>query len=414
MRKPRYHITRAGRHYWSPSRELVADGWPTVRLDDHAQRAAAQAEACNAWLDAWRGSRVLVPSADALSAWARAGQAADALTDWVLGHPDTAGAKARKRSRAGTAPASAVTVAALVRRYMRSAEWRELARKTQRAYEQNLAVIEAAFGDLPVALVTSARAKRLYERLRATPAKAGAVVVMGRILWKYGQSESLFAGNPWRLVTVRGNRRQSGRLWSDAAIAAVTAAADAAGWHSVGTAVTLNHWLGQREGDVLAFARANWRDGRLAVTQSKTKAPVHLPIHIVPHLAARLDAELARQAAAGIAGTTLLLHDRTRQPWAEDAFRHTFAEVRQAAIAAARTAGAQDLAAELDGLQFMHLRHTAVTRLYEASCDVALICAITGHSPRNVEMIIERYCIATPRLAEAAFRKRMAAEEEQG
>jgi hypothetical protein len=46
---------------------------------------------------------------------------------------------------------------------MRSAEWRELARKTQRAYEQNLAVIEAAFGDLPVALVTSARAKRLYE-----------------------------------------------------------------------------------------------------------------------------------------------------------------------------------------------------------------------------------------------------------
>jgi hypothetical protein len=42
------------------------------------------------------------------------------------------------------------------------------------------------------------------------------------------------------------------------------------GRHSIGTAVMLDEWLGQRQGDILKLPRSIYRAGVLSIRQSKT------------------------------------------------------------------------------------------------------------------------------------------------
>jgi len=57
-------------------------------------------------------------------------------------------------------------------------------------------------------------------------------------------------------------------------------------------------------------------------------------------------------------------------------------------------------------LQFMHLRHTAVVRLAEAGVELLAIAAITGHTPKSCQQILDRYGIKTGRMAGEAFKRR--------
>jgi hypothetical protein len=60
--------------------------------------------------------------------------------------------------------------------------------------------------------------------------------------------------------------------------------------------------------------------------------------------------------------------------------------------------------APLAGLQRRDLRRTSVIRLAEAGCTVPQIAAITGHSPKQVETILETYWVRTLPQPEAAIR----------
>lgn len=64
-------------------------------------------------------------------------------------------------------------------------------------------------------------------------------------------------------------------------------------------------------------------------------------------------------------------------------------------------------------LQFMHLRHTAVTELATAGCTVPQIAAITGNTLRSVEQILERYLVRTSDLAASATTRRLAREQRE-
>jgi integrase len=61
-------------------------------------------------------------------------------------------------------------------------------------------------------------------------------------------------------------------------------------------------------------------------------------------------------------------------------------------------------------LTFMHLRHTAITRLGEAGCPPHEIAAISGHSLKTVTDILERYLVRTAAIARVAFQRRLDAE----
>ncbi|ABC22541.1 Phage integrase [Rhodospirillum rubrum ATCC 11170] len=254
------------------------------------------------------------------------------------------------------------------------------------------------------------RVQKLYDGMRVkTPAKANAVITMLRILLTHAVREQMVATNVAKnpgLISLPF----SGKLWPVDAVSLFVEVADRMGWHSVGTAVAINHWIGQRQGDILAMKRGAYRDGVFYVTQNKTSARVAVPHS--PWVQRRVDAELDRQKARKIGSTTtatLLLCDSTNQPWREDHFRHVFAEIRSKAADLWHTFFLDDgsSVAMLD-LQFMHLRHTAVTELAIAGCTVLQIAGITGHTPKSVTTIINRYLVASSDLAAAAAHKRLA------
>ena len=81
---------------------------------------------------------------------------------------------------------------------------------------------------------------------------------------------------------------------------------------------------------------------------------------------------------------------------------HVFAEIRAATARELKTVVREheaDAAVPFTELQFMYLRHTAVTRLAEAGCTPQDIAGVTGHSLQAIDQIIDIYLVRTAKLA---------------
>lgn len=346
------------RYYWQPSRALARQGWRPFRLADDFDQAVAQARARNAELAA--------------------------------AHLAAAGRTAADRR----------TVRAMVAAYQQSRWWRTLAPKTQRDYHHHITAILAWAGDDPVQSVTPQRIQGWYEHLFAhAPHAANARVRVLRLVCSAGRRLGYLTVNPAEKPGLTTPPRCAPvRIWTPQQVQAAVAAADAAGWHSIGTAVALNEWLGQRRGDLLRLPRTMVRDGVVRIRQSKTGAPVELSVGTVPHLVARIAAELASQRdhqGPAHAATTLLVCETTGRPWSTDHFSRAFRSIADAA------------GGDLANMRFAWLRHTAVTRLAEAGCEIPQIAAVTGHRLATCSQIIDRYLVRTGAMAREAFERRL-------
>lgn len=440
--KVRYLVKLGGaggvpRYFWQPSSKLRGEGWRPQRVPDNwaSYSDLAQLEAA-----AIVKARELNDHMDA----AREGRAA-AAAPLPIG--------------------SALTVQELVTRYCASQAFLGLEDTTKKGYRQCLDRIVAWAADAPIAAITTPRIDRLREGMGKTPAFANAVVRVLRLLFEFARRSGWLAVNPALRPRLKA-APPSGLIWPREAVLRFVRVADEIGRSSIGTAVMLNEWIGQREGDVLRMPRGAYRDGKLMVRQSKTGAGVALPIDMVPHLARRIDDELARHASAArkVSETTIAVSEETGRAYKGDNFRHLFSEIRAKAADAMRrekgwrqledgswwhdelaahlhnlptTERRQRMAEEarraasfqvdyllpgrdmddpdafliaMEDLWFMHLRHTAVTRLAEVGCEIPLIAAVTGHSHKSVMTILERYLVRTAALARAAFQKRLDAE----
>ena len=388
--KVRYLTERPGatglRYFWQPSVTLRKLGWQLERLPDDRTAAIARAESLNAQLDAWRKGTLLPP------------------TMVEPGMPEF--------TRTKTPPLGPQlgTLADVIRRY-RASRFCPKHPKTRRGYEQNIKVLEEWAGDAPVGAITPKRIEKLYSGLHArTPAKANAVIVMLRILLKHAIREEIVKSHP-ALEAGPGleSAAPSGKLWPIDAISLFVETADRLGWHSMGTAVVINHWIGQRQGDILAMRRIAYRGGRFHVKQGKTDAYVAVPDS--PWVLRRVDTELLRQKNRKIeplATGPLLLCETTGRQWKEDHFRHIFAEIREAAAAEWATFFLEDGSTiDTRDLQFLHLRQTAITELAIAGSTTLQIAGITGHTPKSVEQILTRYLVRTSALAAAGTAKRL-------
>ncbi|WP_133251485.1 tyrosine-type recombinase/integrase [Zavarzinia aquatilis] len=396
--KIRYFVERPGRagkrrHFWQPSEHLRSLGWKLARLSDDREQALAEARRLNRALDDWR--KGLAASVE------------------ESGAPLPVPAPLPKEG----------TVAALIAAYKASEEYAALAEKTRHSYRLNLGVIERWAGDVPVRAITAARVQNLYKGIRAkgtrhllwqpaggedrpapapAPSAAAAVVRALSLLWTWGRRAGLCTGdNPAEKPGIKV-RAAKGRIWTAAEVDAMVAAADRAGLHSIGTAIVINEWLGQREGDIIRLTRRQYRDGAFHIRQSKRGAELELPHS--PRVAARVAAELARFDDLDIPPAHILISEVSGAAYTTDRFVKDFAKVRAAAAAA--NPG-------MAGLQFMHLRHTAVTRLFEAECELPLIASITGHTLKHCAEIIDRYGGRTRKMARLATDKRLAAEPRQ-
>lgn len=357
---------RAGktRYYWQPNNALKAHGWKIQRLSDMRHEALAHAEDINARVDAWRAG--------------------------IVREPDT--------RQPGT-------IAALIHAYKNARHFKKLSPKTQKDYKNYLDLIEDWAG-LELCLGIRPQAvQRLYEaHCDRTPAKAAYMIRVLRTLFSYAEREGVIpkGTNP---ATRPGldYKAKKGRLWSPEDVKLFVKYADAAGHFSVGTAVMLDEWMGQRMGDVLAMTMNAYKDGEISITQGKTGSEVWLAVDMVPDLKARLDQQIGRNRKKKTAGIHIIQR-ADGQPYTSDGFNTMFTRIRDNMIVKEHDATLKDL-------KFMNLRHTAVTRLAESGCTLPEIAAITGHTFKSCQEIIDRYNVRTKKMARGAFVKRLTSQQ---
>lgn len=402
LKVPPYLVTKPGaggatRHYWQPAKPLQAAGWASETLGTDPVRAFARARAINIALEGWR-----------------AGEPVPAGMPFVdRAEPTRRRGKVVERG----------TVDDLFARFRASRFFKDLKPKTRTGYEWAMDVIGEVYGDEPARAVTAQDREALYGPMRKqTPAKANAVVRVGRLVWNLSQALGLpLDANPWEKARLKGLEK-SGRPWPRAAIAAFVDCADRMGYTGVADAVALNHWLGQREGDILALPRTILSASEAPVRQGKGGIWVVLPLTMVPQIRARL----ALMKARAIVAPTAIVNHATGRAYNEHTFRHDVAAVRRVLAAGdaaraiapcpsfatdyvirGRASLADAFTLQTSELVFKNLRHAAVLFLVEAGVSREWISAITGHTLKSIDTIIETYLVRTRAQAIQAFQRRM-------
>ncbi|MEJ2457464.1 MAG: tyrosine-type recombinase/integrase, partial [Novosphingobium sp.] len=260
--------------------------------------------------------------------------------------------------------------------YQDSAAFADLAERTRKDYRRLLKVIDAEFGDFPVAALEDRRTRGEFlawrERLAVKSRRQAdyAFAVLARTLsWAYDRGLAPInpCERPGRLY--RAARPEN--VWSDADEKAFHAKAPA----HLRLALTLALWTGQRQGDLLRLKWAAFDGKTIRLRQRKTRVSVAIPVGAP--LKAALDAAMARYKREGTPLPPTILATERGTAWTESGFRASW---RKACIKAG-----------VSGVTFHDLRGTAVTRLAVAGATVPEIAAITGHSLKEVGTILDAH-----------------------
>jgi integrase len=278
----------------------------------------------------------------------------------------------------------------LIASFRSSAEYTtEIGDRTRASYNRFLKLIEDEFGDMPIDVVQNPKARGAFKEWRDSMAHKPrtadyAWTVLARVL-SVAKDRGKIAVN----VCERGGRLyeadRADKIWTADSIKTFCAVASA----ELQAGLLIALWTGQRQGDLLRLCWSNYDGTHIRLRQGKGRKRVVIPVGAP--LKAALDAAKGERPQA----TTILVNSYGK-PWTEDGFRASW--------------GKAFVKAGLDDLHFHDLRGTAVTRLALAQCTVPQIAAITGHSLKDVEAILEtHYLGGTVELAEAAITKLNAA-----
>ena len=259
----------------------------------------------------------------------------------------------------------------------------ETGHETQKAYLSYIARIELEFGSMPIAAINDPRSRSDFlewrDGMSATPRAADyAWTTLARIL-SWGKNRFLLTINPCE----NGGRLYSGGsraaiVWKPEDIRKLVRHAS----REVMAVVIVALWTGQRQGDLLRLPWSAFNGRTINLRQSKTRVPVTIPV----------GATLLRFLEGLEKRSPRMLVNSRGRPWTEDGFRSSF-------YGACAEAGITDL-------HFHDLRGTAVTRLALAGCSVPEIAAITGHSLKDVEALLDaHYLGGRVELAEQAALK---------
>ncbi|MBX3513334.1 MAG: tyrosine-type recombinase/integrase [Xanthobacteraceae bacterium] len=266
----------------------------------------------------------------------------------------------RKTPQAGT-------LFSLVAEYRSSADFNRLSAATRHSYGAYLKLIEADFGDMPVAALADKRVRGEFKAWRdkmvATPRKADlAWTVLARVM-SFAKDRGRIETNPCE----RGGRLHSGsradNIWNDDQLTKLLTVAN----EQMTLAVTLALWTGQRQGDLLQLRWSDYDGNSIRLTQSKTGRPVAVSV-----------AKPLKSLLEGTKRKSLyVLTSKSGEAFTSDGFRTSWRKL-------CKRAG-------VSGLTFHDLRGTAVTKLARAGATVQEIASITGHSLKDVSTILDRH-----------------------
>jgi Phage integrase family len=326
---------------WQPARALRLLGFNTRRLAERSNRledAIVEAERLNRELDSWRkGQGELIVEPGGLP--------------W------------------------------LIKVYRSTELYTGLAERTQRSYDQGIALLEAWSKERDNPPVSGLQTRHVRELLDTIdrPAMRHLGYRTLRLLLSFAVAEGHIERNPARGLRIKGLRPRE-IYWTVDQVELFNRAAHRSGRPSLALAGHLAVNLGQREGDVLRLAWSQYEAGSFTLRQQKTGRLISIPA----------TAELREVLAAATRKSPIIvIAETTGQPYREDHFRHEFARIR----------GVAGLPASL---RFMDLRRTAVVRLAEAGCSIPEIAAVTGHTIDRTAHILEVYLPRTAPMARAA------------
>jgi integrase len=274
------------------------------------------------------------------------------------------------------------TFMTIIAQYKAAPEFTGLAASTRRAYLSYIKLIEDEFGDLPVAALADRRVRGEFKTWRdsfaKTPRKADYAWTTLAHIMSFAKDRGIIATNPCE----RGGRLyvadRRDKIWSEQDIAAVLSVASS----EIQLALILALWSGQRQGDLLRLPWSAYETPYIRLRQSKGGRRVAMPA------GAPLRALLEVTERHG----PLILTNTLGRPWTSDGFRTSWAK-------ACERAG-------ISSLTFHDLRGTAVVRLAIAGASVPQIAAVTGHSLKDVEAILDAHYLGRDiQLAEAAVLK---------
>lgn len=350
---------------------------------------------------------------------------------------------------AGRAYQAPQTTGRLIDAFYESAAWSQAGKGTQRQYRAVLEALREISGDMPVAALTTDNCVAFVDGYRTLAMKRYARAALSRFLsWcKDELKPRAITVHPLIGATGMKLAKPKGRIaiWSLHMRARMVAIADQLGWFSIGDAIVLGLYFGQRRIDILSLRWPPLHDDLVTVDQVKMRryrTSVVLPLRDteIPELDARL-ADMQRRQLARLAadrpGATVLPNQLVGRPMIapEDLvkvnradggynlegsfFNDRFTTVRMlASLSDAFTvAGAliyrrnEPVAREIldtdwREVRFQDLRDTCVTALWDAGCSVEEICSVTGHTPKQIDTILRHYLKMTGRLARKAFSKR--------
>ncbi|KAA3504338.1 integrase [Rhizobium rhizogenes] len=280
---------------------------------------------------------------------------------------------------------SPTNLSSLVTLYRGSSDFRRIKLGTRQEYDRYLDKIRMEFGRLSLQELqqppTRGAFKEWRDRLADKPRTADfAWMVLVRVL-SFAKDRGMISVN----IAERGGRlyrsTRRDRTWSCAEVAAFEAVAPP----YMRLAIQLALWTGQRKGDLLRLSWRNFDGSNLRFTQSKTKARVLVPMGYLADV-------LSSQRGNG----AILLNSRGAA-WTSDGFNTSWRKCCE-------KAGITDLT-------FHDLRGTATTRMALAGCTVPEIAAVTGHSLKDVETILDmHYLGGRAELAANAMRKMIQGE----
>ncbi len=280
---------------------------------------------------------------------------------------------------------SPTNLSTLITLYRGSSDFRRTKLGTRHEYDRYLDKIRTKFGPLSLNDLQQPSTRGVFKEWRDSladkPRSADfAWMVLVRVL-SFAKDRGMISVN----IAERGGRlyrsTRRDRTWSDADVAAFEAVAPP----GMRLSIRLALWTGQRKGDLL---RLTWRDfdgSNLRFIQSKTKARVLVPMGGL--------ADVLRSQS----GSGAILRNSRGAAWTSDGFNTSWRKC-------CTKAGITDLT-------FHDLRGTAITRMALAGCTVPEIAAVTGHSLKDVETILDiHYLGGRAELAASAMRKMIVAK----
>jgi integrase len=297
--------------------------------------------------------------------------------DWWAEYQACIDGTAALRIQPGAARIVPGTIADLISRYYRSADWQGPNDRTRHSFRLVIDRFNSQLGDVPVAEFTYEHASALMGTMAARPNAANKLRKLLARVWDEGLRIGLVERiNPWRLVKayrVKGTYH----TWTEEEIGRFITRWPVGTREYLALALMLN--TAQRRGDAIRLGPQHVRDGRLVFAQRKTGKALSLPIV----------SELREAIAACPSGHLTFLVTEHGSAFTDAGFGNWFADKCRAAGVPGRAHG---------------LRKAAAKRLAEEGATNQELKSWTGHV-RDEEVALYVAAASQRRLADSGAAK---------